>query len=183
MFNLLPQTEKETIRREYRFRLVIVALGLTFVTLLIAGILLVPSVLLSSQKEEAAERRFEVLMKSVEKGKTEELDKTLLEAKALLGLLPHEAPLVLLHELLLNIVSAKTNRISLGNFSLADAGEGKQRVDLSGVAKDRTALVAFVKSLEQSGLFEKVEVPISNFAKDTDIEFSIVALRVPKKPQ
>lgn len=180
MFNLLPQTEKEAIHHEYHTRLAIVALWLLFGMLAIATILLIPSTLLSAQKEEVAQGRFEALSKIVEKGKGEDIEKVLLEAKALLALLPHEAPKILAYELLLKIVSVKTNRISVTNISFSGAGEGKQVVDIAGVAKDRTSLLTFVRSLEQTGLFEKVEVPISNFAKDADIEFSVQAVRVSK---
>ena len=85
---------------------------------------------------------------------------------------------MLLHELLVNIVSTKTDTVSLTRFSFAKASEGKRYADINGISKDRATLLAFVRALERSGLFEKVEVPISNFAEDTDIEFSIRALGV-----
>ena len=178
MFNLLPKQEKEAIRREYRTRLVIVILWFSFATLVIASVLLVPSILLSSQKEKVAEQRFETLSKSVEKDNTVNLDAVLRKAQSHLSLLSHEAPKVLLHELLVNIVSTKTDSVSLARFSFAKASEGKRYADINGIAKDRATLLSFVKALERSGLFEKVEVPISNFAEDTDIEFSIRVLGV-----
>src|SRR3989338_8812644 len=170
MFNLLPKQEKEAIRREYRTRLVIVILWFSFATLVIASVLLVPSILLSSQKEKVAEQRFETLSKSVEKDNTVNLDAVLRKAQSHLSLLSHE--------LLVNIVSTKTDSVSLARFSFAKASEGKRYADINGIAKDRATLLSFVKALERSGLFEKVEVPISNFAEDTDIEFSIRVLGV-----
>jgi len=178
MFNLLPKQEKEAIRREYRIRLAIVILWFSFATLVIASVLLVPSILLSSQKEKAAEQRFDTLSKSIKKDDAAALDSVLRKAQSHLALLSHEAPTVLLHELLVNIVSTKTDSVSLARFSFAKASEGKRYADINGISKDRATLLAFVRALERSGLFEKVEVPISNFAEDTDIEFSIRALGV-----
>lgn len=173
MFNLLPKTEKEAIRRQYRLRLAVIILWLSFGTFLIASVLLIPSYLLSSQKEKSARARFEALSKAVEQESAAELDKVLLDAKTRLALLSDKPPKVYLHELLVQVVSQKGNNISLSGFSFADSTEGKRGIDISGVAKDRTALLSFVKSLERTGLFEKVEVPISNFAKNTDIGFTV----------
>ncbi len=178
MFNLLPQLEKKILRREYRIRIGIVALGLSFVTLLIASVTLVPSLLLSSQREESATRRFEALSKSSNNGNADELDKVLLEAKSALSLLPHESPKKLLYEVVLMIVALKTDAVSLQSFSFAKVDGGKRSVDIGGGAKDRAALLAFVKALEESRLFEGVDVPISHFAKDSDIEFSIKTVGV-----
>lgn len=175
MFNLLPKTEKETIRREYRVRLAVVCLWLSFAVFIAASILLFPSFLLSSDKEKTAQEHFETLSKSVGRSNAAELDATLRDAKSRLALLSRASPKMFLHELLTLIVSIKTDRISLTRFAFVSPAEGKREVDIVGVGKDRAALTAFIKALERTGLFEKVEVPISNFAKDTDIDFSVRA--------
>ena len=41
------------------------------------------------------------------------------------------------------------------------------------MAKDREVLRGFVKALEEEPYFERVEIPVSNFVKDRDIEFSL----------
>lgn len=175
MFNLLPKTEKEAIRREYRFRLAIVILGLSFGSLIIASVLLLPSFLLSSEKEKAAGQRYETLSASVKHNSSDNLDAVLRDAKQHLALLGHESPKILLHTLILRIASLKSDRVSLSNFSFVGMDDGKKTVTVSGVARDRASLLAFVRAIERAGLFEKVDVPISNFAKDTDINFSITA--------
>ncbi len=156
-------------------RLAIVALCFSFVTLVIASILLIPSNLLSSQKEDAAQRHLETLTKSVANGKSVEFDSVLSETKTLLGLLGHTAPKVFLHEALVTIVSQKSDSISLTNFSFTQTSKGKWQAIISGIAADRAALSSFVKAIEQSKLFETVEVPLSDFAKDATIPFSITA--------
>ena len=173
MLNLLPQPEKAALTQEYRLRLAIVILLMSFTTFVVSSILLVPSVLLSSQKEKSAEDRFALLTKSVEKGGVSELEEILREGKIVLKLVSHKDPKVSLSESLMRIVSAKPQQISLNNFSFVRDGTEKVKVDISGVAENRAALLSFEKTLEQTGLFEKVTVPVSNFARDSDIEFTI----------
>lgn len=175
MYNLLPQMQKDALLREYRSRLVIVALFLFSLALAMASVLLVPSVLLSSQREESATRRLDALRSRTGRGDEKELEKVLRESKTVLALLRHEAPKTLFHELLMSMVSVKTNHVSLGTFTFTPSEGGKFQADISGVATDRAGLVSFVKALEQTGFFEAVTAPISDFAKDTHIEFSVHA--------
>jgi len=175
MYNLLPQIQKDVLLREYRTRLVIVALFFFSLTLTVASALIIPAVLLSSQREESATRRLDALTSRTGRGDEKELEKILRESKSVLALLRHEAPKTLFHEILMSMVAVKTSRISLVNFSFVPSGEGTFQAEVSGIAKDRTGLVAFVKALEQTGFFTAVTAPISDFAKDAHIEFSIHA--------
>ncbi len=172
MFNLLPKTEKEIIRREYRTRLAVVCLWFSFAVFAFSSLLLLPALFLSSEKEKTAQEHFETLSKSVGRSNAAELDATLKDAKSRLALFSRASPKMFLHEMLALIVSIKTDRISLTRFAFVAPAEGKREVDIVGVGKNRSALTAFIKALERTRLFEKVEVPISNFAKDTDIDFS-----------
>lgn len=58
-------------------------------------------------------------------------------------------------------ISYKTNTATTSVFTLR------------GVAVSRDSLLSYSKRLEGDTLFEKVDLPVSNFAKDRDIEFSL----------
>lgn len=175
MFNLLPKIKKDIIHREYRIRLAVVGLWLLFAVFVFSSILFFPSLLLSSEKERAAQERYVALSKSLEQSGRTDMDVALNEAKSRLALLRGEAPKMFLYELLMLIVSAKTDRISLTNFSFIKAADGRHEIAISGTGENRTALLSFIKALERTELFEKVDAPISNFVKDTDINFEIRA--------
>lgn len=175
MFNLLPKTEKDTVLLDYRTRLVIIILWFSFTTLLIASILLMPSLLLSSQREQAAERRFEILSQVVRRGNASEVRTVLADAQMRLRLLSHGETGTLLYEALMRMIVEKDEAISIHNISFTKAGGGGRYVDVTGRAWDRASLLAYARMLEQSGLFQTVVVPVSNFAKDTDIAFSLRA--------
>lgn len=184
MFNLLPKAEKETIRREYRIRLTIVALWFSFATLLIASILLLPSLLLSTAKEKAAIGRFTALSTIVERENTAKLEKVLADTQSRLSLFRRTVPALYLHELLMRLASYRSDKVSFTNISFterqsgqgagpADNAGGNREVTIAGIARDRAGLLALVQSLERSGLFARVEVPVSNYAKGSNISFSL----------
>ena len=70
--------------------------------------------------------------------------------------------------LLKKIPAIKITQISYTN----DSAEGKI-VNISGTAPSREILLLFRESLEDDTLFKKVDLPISNFIKGRDIQFSL----------
>jgi Tfp pilus assembly protein PilN len=173
MFNLLPKAEKEAIRREYRMRLAVVILWFSFATLLIASFLLLPAFVLSSAKEKAAVHRFATLSAEVESANGAKLRDLLADTQSRLRFFSKKAPAARWHEILTQLVSLKPDGVSLMSVSFTDGENGSRRVTIAGTARNRTGLRAFAKSLERVSFFEKIDVPISNYTKDTDIEFSI----------
>ena len=175
MFNLLPKTEKEAIRREYRIRLATVILWMLFATVLIDATLLIPSHFLSSQKEKAALGQFETLSANVRKENAAAVGSILSDAQARLSFLSHTPPKVFFHEALVQVASVRGSKISVEGISFTEGDDGKWKFVIQGRAADRTALLSYAKGLERTGIFKKVEVPISDFAKDVDIAFSLLA--------
>lgn len=175
MFNLLPKAEKEAIRREYRLRLVVVTLWFFSATVAIALMLLMPSYLRSSQREDAAQGRFDLLSDNVKKQNVTKEQTALLDAKRRLSLVDQKAPALYLHELFMRVVADTGGRVSV--HALALRAEGDTRVlDIQGVAQTRASLLSYVKNIESTGLFDTVDVPPSNFAKNAELDFSLRAV-------
>lgn len=178
MFNLLPNADKAAIRCEYRLRLATVSLWFLFATLLSASFLLVPSLFLSSKKEEIARLRAESFRAGVSADDGPLLEKELRAAAGKIKLLRAEETAPYFHELFARIAALSSERISIASLSVARVNGGEYRVHIGGAARDRGALVAFQKELEKFTEFKEVTLPLSNLAKDTDIEFSINAQSV-----
>lgn len=71
------------------------------------------------------------------------------------------------------VLSKKTSSISLRGFNYLTTGTSTATLNIAGTGSTRESLVSFVKSLEGVSFFKGVDLPISNLAKDKNIEFSI----------
>ena len=65
MVNLLPQKEKEFIKKEYSARLIIVFLILLIITILLLVVFLIPSYISLSVKESTAVEQIDLIKKSI----------------------------------------------------------------------------------------------------------------------
>ena len=173
MFNLLPQSEKNHIRREYRKRLALVALWFTFASALVFSILLIPALLLSSERERAAIGREAALSKTTLAREGAEFDRALRSTGTQLQLLSSEPPTSYLYSALDTVVSKKSARVHIASVAVSYGTGGDMFIQIGGRAETRSALVQFSRAFEQSGRFQKVELPPSNLAKDTKMHFSL----------
>ena len=174
MFNLLPLEEKNAIRKEYRYRLMVVALVGLFVTFLVGSVLLVPSYGLSKIKEVSVVKNNALLKEGAtarDDGRvvTEELRDT----KSILSALKPSDHTVYFHEVLGGIIEQRPSGVLLQGILMQSVGVAQTEFHLSGVARNRVDLVLFQKRLEGEKRFTKVDIPFSNFAKDSDIPFTV----------
>lgn len=71
------------------------------------------------------------------------------------------------------ILSNKISTIRINQMSYTSGKESSATINLGGISDTRDSLVLFVKKLEASKAFKEVNLPVSNFAKNKDIDFSI----------
>jgi hypothetical protein len=67
----------------------------------------------------------------------------------------------------------KTNSIKINQFSFSPNSTSTETINLQGVSATRDSLVNFKKSLDESGLFKSIDLPVSNFTKDKNISFNM----------
>ncbi|MCI5108804.1 MAG: hypothetical protein MRY49_03080 [Candidatus Pacebacteria bacterium] len=78
---------------------------------------------------------------------------------------------ILVYELVSDITENKSSNINIYGIKLKE--EVDQTIDLSGKAANREALLSFRRQLEQKNYVKSVDLPISNFAGEIDINFFI----------
>ena len=78
------------------------------------------------------------------------------------------------------ILSKKTPAISINQFGYTSLGKNTATMSIGGISQTRESLVSFVKSLNESGIFESVDSPISNFTKEKNIDF-LITLAIAQK--
>jgi hypothetical protein len=199
MFNVLPDIFKKEIKSEYFLRRLVVVFASVIFLQISFLIFLVPSWLSSfyRNKEASAEmqsQKSEVISKNAD-NVLQIINTTNQNLSVISGSFGYSAVLPLVKE----IISDKTSAITLTEFTYDNSainGMGSQtgaqsapatspaEWSVSGIAKTREDLVAFVKKLDDSETFSNVVSPISDLVKDKNISFVInfEATQSPSQP-
>ncbi len=173
MFNLLPENLRNKIKKEYRFRLAIVVLSFVILSQISFLVFLFPSWLISFYKEK------DYLVKSDEISKTiSALDvaSTTSFIKVLNQKLSNineamEYPAMM--PVFDSILSVKSSAIRLSGIYYTSTDSNSAVVTISGMSDKRDSLVSFTDSLRKIDSFASVDLPISNLAKDKNIDFTV----------
>ena len=173
MFNVLPHILKAKIKAEYQVRYVTLVLLLILFLQISFLIFLSPSWIISFYRERDASTQMENIKQSpLAKGASPiasvitDTNKKLFLLNSLLQY-PEVAPTVKI------ILENKTSPVHLNEFLYTSKNASSSAFLIAGVSETREGLVSFVKSLEKSGNFKTVYLPVSDLAKDKNIDFSI----------
>ncbi|MCC7160494.1 hypothetical protein IT399_02130 [Candidatus Nomurabacteria bacterium] len=173
MINLIPKEDKKIMVANFYYKLAVLFFTTLDLCILIAIISLFPSYFISSvklseinsklefQKNEPLPQGGEQAMASVK-----DINKkiSLIENSEKNRFLPSNN---VINAILLNKRSdIKITQILYEN----DEIKGK-KISITGLAPSREVLLLFRVALEDSGLFKKVDLPISNFVKGSNIQF------------
>lgn len=172
MFKLLTDQARQKVAHEYAVRRAIVILCGLILVFLIGVIGLLPSFVLSNARQNEALERMRVI-NSVERGEDESglTDWLLLTNQMLIALSPKldtDRP----SDFIEQVINQNLKGVHLVGFSWVKK-EGNVALSVDGVAQDRQTLITFENHLNTSGHFSKINLPISNLAKDKDIDFQI----------
>ena len=79
------------------------------------------------------------------------------------------------------ILSNKTKLIYINSLAYTSNSSTTVTFSINGISGTRESLVSFKKDLDKTALFKNIDLPISNLAKDKDIDFSmIMTMTIPK---
>lgn len=71
------------------------------------------------------------------------------------------------------IIENKNSNIVINRLSFNVIKQGQGQFLVSGISKNREGLVSFIDDLKNKALFTSVDSPVSDFAKDSDITFTL----------
>jgi hypothetical protein len=175
MFHLLPDSDKKILHREYNARVLLVILGFVFLTILVAGILLLPSYVLTRSREQVALARDQDLSQSskVQQGQT--VNTTLTNDQTLLTVLaPATASTTESFSAIVQTVATDASSdAKIDSFFYSASPQAPVTVTINGMGTSRESLVAFSHRLENEPAFASVVLPVSDLAQDSNIPFSI----------
>jgi hypothetical protein len=174
MINLIPQKAKRRILIEYWFRVITVWLILWASALFIGAVIIFPAYVLvghqvSVYEESAAEASEKV-------ASYENVSKSLVQASQQAKVIMDESEVQIFSYYIKLIEGLQSEGIQVSKIKLnRDNGEIAPVV-LVGVARDRKTLASFRDRLLEEEQIISVDLPISNLASDSDINFTITVV-------
>ena len=173
MINLLPVEEKKKLHRDYALRLFSVTLGVVSVSAIIGIVTLLPSYFISDLEKRAAVEEIERIRSINGEDGQEDIMKVLKEAQLKLKILSPEYEKVSVRTVFDTAIGYKPKTVTLTGLVYQEEDEGKIRITINGVADNREDLLVFSQDLKRDALFDDVELPVSNLAKDRDLSFTL----------
>ncbi|MDO8569625.1 MAG: hypothetical protein Q7R89_02520 [bacterium] len=172
MFKLLTEEERYKVAHEYVIRRAIVILCALILVAAVGIAGLLPSYVLSNARQNEALERTRIMNSSGEKGDKLELQTWLKETNHKLQVLSPVLDTDRPSDFIDRILDQRITGVSITSFSWARAKD-KITLSVNGVALDRQSLIVFENRIRSSGSFSEVTLPISNLAKDRNIDFQI----------
>lgn len=173
MINLIPPAARKQVLKEYWFRVVSIMMCIVATAAIVASLLLSPSyVLVTTKGSDFADSAAEALSKSEKYDELlTEIEKTNDQTVVLL----RDIETIKYTELMSKIEELAGDTIVINEIRFAgvDVKTKKSIVSVVGTADDRASLANYRTALDSDSSFTNVVLPISNLAKDVDIQFSL----------
>ncbi|HRH22885.1 MAG TPA: hypothetical protein PLB51_02770 [Candidatus Paceibacterota bacterium] len=175
MFDFLPLDFKTKAQRLYRGRLILLYVCAGCVLFLVSFFLLLPSQMLALAKKKSLEGELSALKQSLSIKGNSTVESFVDTSKEKMSVVESAESVKLFSDSLAEFFSYYTSGISLNSMTF-ERGEKQNIIRMSGVAETRDALLDFSKSLKSNHRFESVDLPVSNLARNKDIDFSITVM-------
>ncbi len=175
MINLIPREERKRMLKDFRYRLLVLFLVVLSAGILIGIIAILPAYFISGAKVNFINAKIEIQNEeplsvkgeqalSAIKNINEEI--AIVESAEKRKFLPSAS--VVNAILIKKRLDIKITKITYENEAI-----GGKKISITGTAPSRAVLLLFRQSLEDSAAFKSVDLPISNFVKGSNIEFSL----------
>lgn len=176
--NLLQTKQKKDLEIEYYVRLVTVAALMLAGVVGIGAIALLPAYARVFGERTVSENTYEAQKKNIED--TKMLADEVSHSELMLTFLEENASQEKLTTLLSEVFKERPTGIVISGFSY---NKNSASLMIQGVAATRDLVVPYAQAIEANPYFEKAPVPISDLAKNTDLDFhlSIVLAKQVKK--
>lgn len=174
MINLIPTNEKIRLSSLYQKRFFIVLLLFSATTLFIGTVFLIPPYFLAKEKTAAIKEEVRIarsLSASREVGNPEFVMKDIQKKMDLFASKKSQSTPSLFIEDVLNDLPLG---VSITGFTYTKKSNNSDDIEIRGVAQNRETFLSFVRALESEEDFAKVNVPISSFLSDKNLNFSLL---------
>lgn len=173
MLHLLTEEHRKKVVREYKKRVTIVFLfGICFIVLT-GMVFTLPTFLISYSNYSTRVTEKQNIEKELASVSNESSAQSVKESSILVDTLNTYKNDVSNIYVIDQILMSKPVSVSVTNFIFTPEEGTNLTVDIAGVSNSRKDLVAFSESLKKNTFFDSVNIPLSNFAKDKNVKFSV----------
>ncbi|MFA7216574.1 MAG: PilN domain-containing protein [Candidatus Paceibacterota bacterium] len=173
MFNLIPKSAKKIISKDYKIRRWVVVLTFVIFVQLSLMVFLLPSLVLSYFKDKDLSEEVQSAKESVLSKDAAAISKVITSTNTSLDLYENLFSYPQVVPQINKIISYKNQSLKFTDFLYQSTGTSTSLITVRGIASTRDSLVLLVRNLEESGVFYNVDLPVSNLAKDRNIDFSV----------
>jgi Tfp pilus assembly protein PilN len=175
MINLIPNQEKKKKVKDFYFRLTVVSLMVLGLTILVGSVSILPSYFFSVVKKNVDEVKLQTQagqsITQIDQNTTAIINDLIYK----LGIVENaEQTKYLISQKVINeVIAQKMSDIQITEISYDNTTPSGKKIIISGVAPSRDRLLQFSNALSNDAAFQKVDLPISNFVKGSNINFSL----------
>lgn len=178
MINLIPIEEKRKMKSEFLFRASAVLFIVLGSAVLIGSVALLPSYFYVTVKNNLANQKLETqkntplpLVEAEILAKVQDLNNKLKLIEN-----SNQVKFVVSVQVINDVISKKMPDIKITDIAYENTVAKGREIKLSGEAPSREKLLIFRQALEQDSSFKKVDLPISNFVKGSNIRFYLTLI-------
>jgi hypothetical protein len=171
-YTFLPHSERSSLNREYHVRVAIVLLFFMSVALIVGVGALFPAYIHASFEEKLHLRDMAALKLTSDGSSLSTVEKNLSSSTDLMSLLAVSTTQQNFSTAISDIASARGN-VKVSSFGVTRVASSTLSIVIGGLAPTRSALLAFKARLDSLAPGISVTLPVSELARDTDIQFSI----------
>lgn len=182
MFKLITEERQKEVRKEYVLRRTVVMICGVIMILIVGMVGLFPAYILSSSRYSEIVSRTEILKTSKTQAERNELLTALKSTTNKLVFLSPVLDTDRPQKFFRNFLDENQEGIKITSLSWKRNGD-KITLIISGVASDRQKLLSFEQAINSSGSFTKFSLPVSQYAKEKDIDFQITTSPLDNKEQ
>lgn len=170
--NLLPQNRIRSLRQVYFLRLATVATLVLAGVAIVHGVLLLPSYLFVRAQVDEREMRLTALTTALAGAAEQEVSARVASISSDSAYLAKRAAAPKASTAAQAVLAVPREGVRLRGLSFSPREDGAQML-LSGVAGSREALRRYEQALADEPYIASVELPISAYAKESNIDFTI----------
>ena len=178
MINLIPNEEKKEMAKDFYLRLATMSFLMLGISFLVSSVLIVPSYILSSSEKSSFETKLEIQKGEVIPLPDQNTISVIKDLKTKISLVENtEKNKVIFSQKILNeIILKKIPSIKITAISYQSDSQKGKTISIVGKAPSREVLLSFRRALEDNPAFSKVDLPISNFIKGSNIRFYLTLI-------